>query len=227
MLPSPSPPFSVIMWGKLASFTRYDTPAEAQTYPMLTVPAAEGVLTSLYWHPGFSYEILSIAVLKPVVLLTRSGNELRVKNTTNPVYGNRTQRMRQYIHSPEYLVTARQVPWPEATACEAEKYESIFRKRLERGAYWQPPYFGLRELACSVRPADGSETPWNADADLGPMPLYLEEREQRGGPLVLTRHEREQGHWKAVQYPGFVTAHYMQGRVRGGVLRVPPYRGTT
>ncbi|WP_082505782.1 CRISPR-associated protein Cas5 [Deinococcus sp. Leaf326] len=54
-----SPPIGIRAWGKSASFTRYDTPTERDTYPMLTVPAADGVLTSIYWQPGLRYKILA------------------------------------------------------------------------------------------------------------------------------------------------------------------------
>ena len=224
----PSDPIFLHVWGKAASFTRYDTPAETDTYPMLTVPAADGLLSSIHWHPGFHYEIRSIRVLSPVQIYARQGSELAVMKTRGAVVPKEsTPRMRRIIHQPSYLIEARMMfRARELKAGEVGKHWDILHRRIQHGQAFEQPFFGLREFACHFEAGDPATPAWDADADLGPLPLFVEDVEDSQGPLSLTRHERdmESGEWQRVTYPGRVQAHYFDGVVRGGVLHVPAYR---
>lgn len=223
-----APPIRIRAWGKSASFTRYDTPAERDTYPMLTVPAADGILTSVYWHPGLRYEIMAIHVLSPVQIYARHSNELKAipgKDGTD-ILSNHTPRIHRVIHQPEYVIDARIVLPPEANSPEDHgKFYGILKRRLDRGQNYEQPFFGLREYVCHVEPISRF-TPWDADADLGPVPLMLHEIPDPTGPLILTRHVHDFGTstWVRHQLKGRVEAEYFEGTVRAGTLRVPPYR---
>lgn len=218
-------------WGPTACFTRYDTPAERDTYPMLTVPAADGILSSVYWHPGFHYEITQMAVLNPVQLYTWHGTELKTRpgRGGTDVLDNRTPRTKRLIHEPAYLIEARLVLRPELRPDARHwlgKYHDILRKRLNRGQVYEQPFFGQREYACHIEPATGNETPWKADADLGPFPLHLRETPDPRGPLILTRHHHDvaEDRWVRQTYRGRVEPTFFPATVRGGVLQVPAYR---
>lgn len=216
-------------WGRAASFTRYDTPAERDTYPMLTVPAADAILSAVYWHPAFHYEITAISVLNEVRISTWHGNEMKDRpgRDGTDTARNRTPRVKRIIHDPAYLIDARIVLRRGPDHARAGgKIFGILRDRLARGQVREQPYFGLREYVCHVAPATGEETPWAADADLGPLPLQLRDIEDPRGPLILTRHHYDvvQDRWVREQYRGRVQASYFPGIVRRGVLHVPAYR---
>lgn len=196
---------------------------------MLTVPAAEAILSAVYWHPGFAYEITQIWVLNPVSLYTWHGSELKTtpSRAGTDVTTNRTPRTKQLLHDPAYLIEARLALRPELraeAAAWAGKYFGILNERLKRGQVFEQPYFGQREYACHVELPTGDEQPWDADADLGAFPLQMIDQPEARGPLNLTRHAFEGGRWHAQKYRGVKQATYFDGLVRGGVLHVPRYR---
>lgn len=199
---------------------------------MLTVPAADAILSAVYWHPGFAYEITQIWVLNPVQVYAWHGSELKntPARTGTDATRNRTPRSKHLLHDPAYLIEARLVLRPELRAQAREwsgKYFGILRKRLERGQLFEQPYFGQREYACHVDLPTGDEHPWNADADLGPFPLQVQDIPDPRGPLRLIRHHFQEGRWNAETYPGRKEAAFFDGLVRGGVLHVPHYRWPT
>lgn len=226
-------PIRVHAWGTAASFTRYDTPAEADTYPMLTPVAADGILTSIYWHPGLAYEIRRIDLLVPVQLYSRNHTELQ--RTPGPsgidVSQGRTPRSRRYIHQPAYVIHARMTFHPDDNHRDTRrKHLGIFRDRLFKGRVYEQPYFGLRELTCHVEPAPpGSLVPCAVDADLGPYPLHLDQHPDPAGPVTITHHilNRVTGRWDRVREPGHVRPRYFEAQLRAGILIMPPYRQTT
>lgn len=218
-------------WGPTACFTRYDTAAERDTYPMLTVPAADAILGAIYWHPGFDYEITQIWVLNPVQVYTWHGSELKDvpgRHGTD-TSTNRTPRSKRLIHNPAYLIEARLALRPELhgnASHWAGKHFGILNRRLERGQLHAQPYFGQREYACYVEAATGDEQPWQADADLGPVPLYLNKVADPRGPVTHTQHtfDVQTQEWVRQTYRGHIRTSYFHGVVRGGVLHVPPQR---
>ncbi|MDR6219954.1 hypothetical protein J2Y00_003565 [Deinococcus soli (ex Cha et al. 2016)] len=196
---------------------------------MLTVPAADAILSAVYWHPGMSYEITQIWVLNPVQIYTWHGSELKdlpTKNGTD-VTSNRTPRSKRLIHNPAYLIEARLVLRPEVRGSAshwAGKHFGILQRRLARGQVHEQPYFGQREYVCNIDVPNGDERPWAADADLGPIPLHIQEIPDPRGPLNCTRHRYERDQWVAETYRGRAEPSFFHGLVRGGILHVPPYR---
>ena len=217
---------SVIVAGRSASFTRYATPAETDTYPMLTPPAADGILSAIYWHPGFSWDITRIDVLNEVILYERQGNELKDipgKKGTD-ILSNHTQRLRRYIHKPAYRIQANIHLWPDAEHDEQYRYLDQFNKRVKRGAFHTHPYFGMRELTCQVYPDDHTP-PIDEDADLGQMPLILDKIADPSGTQLFTQHTRSGRDWQASTFRGFVRPRFFNAVVRGGTLLIPSQRG--
>lgn len=223
-------PIHVHVWGQAASFTRYDTPAEADTYPMLTPVAADGVLTSIYWRPGLTYEIRCIDLLRPVQLYSRSSTDLaRVPGRQGlDVSSSRTPRSRRFIHRPAYVIHARMsFQAGEDHGQLLRQHLGRFQERLARGQVYEQPYFGLRELTCHAeRAIPGALVPCPVDADLGPLPLVLAQVPDPEGPVMLTRHAYNAGtgRWDRVRERGRVEPQYFDAQVRGGQLLIPPYR---
>ena len=138
-----------------------------------------------------------------------------------------TPRMRRFIHQPDYLIGARMMfRARDLKAGDAGKHWGILKRRIGRGQAFEQPFFGLREFPCHYEWGSPDTPAWDADADLGPLPLFIENIEDKNGPLRLTHHklDQESGEWKRVTYPGRVQAHYFEGVVRSGVIHVPAYR---
>ena len=54
------------VWGEYGLFTRPEMKVERVTFDMITPSAARGILESVFWHPGLSWKIDKIYVLKKV-----------------------------------------------------------------------------------------------------------------------------------------------------------------
>ncbi len=59
----------VKVWGDYALFSRPEMKVERCSYDIITPSAARGILEAIYWHPGMSWKIDSIHVIKPISLL--------------------------------------------------------------------------------------------------------------------------------------------------------------
>lgn len=223
--------FTLRVWGDRAAFKRYDTPAEAQTYPMVTPAAAHGILSSIYWHPGVHYDVTCLCVLHPVQVYVTLGNEINKHAGRGGMdighSGNRTQRYREVISRPAYLISARVVVGGmhsrEEYQAERGKALGIFTRRAANGQCHERPYLGLREYAANFEPATQGDVPWDADADLGPVPLRLHKQPFPGGPLQLDQYEHDPDvrKWNKVRCEGRAVKSFMEGIVRRGMMPVP------
>jgi len=230
--PAPTP-INLLVWGEAASFTRDDTPAERDTYPILTVPAAEAILRAIYWHPFFDYEVTAIHVMKPVEIYTWRSNELSKHAGKEGLDGmdlsNRALRIRRLIHQPEYGIQARLVIRPEVHDNHTfGKALGELLRRAGKGQCFERPYFGMREYPVMFRLLEDDEylTPWDIDANLGFLPLIRHQVEERGGPMTFARfhHDAVTGQWLRQNCRGRLVSEYMPGIVEGGTLAVPRYR---
>mgnify|MGYP000057885649 CR=1 FL=1 len=70
---------SVEVWGEYALFTRPEHKAERVSYEALTPSAARGILEAIFWHPGMTWIIDCIYVLKPIQFAAVKKNEVRSK----------------------------------------------------------------------------------------------------------------------------------------------------
>lgn len=227
-------PICIRVWGERAIFTRYDTPSERDTYPILTVPAAEAILKKVFWHPGIDYEIQRIHIMRPVELYSHYGSELKDhppgggRKPTNSAL-NRTLRLRRFIHQPDYVIEARMALSPEAQMPgNRTKYEHMLQRRLSRGQCFEQPYFGMRECPAhfeQLQPGNLIE-PWDADAELGQLPLHHSYRPHVQGETYYREHilDGVSGRWTVTNRRGDLVAHFFGASVERGTLHVPPYR---
>jgi CRISPR-associated protein Cas5d len=168
---------AVRVWGPFACFTRPEYATERVSYPVITPPAAVGVLSAIFWKPEFDWIITRIWVLAEPKWASMTRNEVKKRAALNgaiDVLADRTQRHNLFLRDVDYAIFARPALRPHATDPVA-KYRDQFRRRVQRGAFFSPPYLGLREYAASFGPADLSELKPVAGLTIpiGPMSLDL------------------------------------------------------
>jgi CRISPR-associated protein Cas5d len=163
--------------GPFACFTRPEYATERVSYPVMTPPAAVGVLSSIFWKPEFDWIITRIWVLAEPQWVSMTRNEVKKRAARDgriDVLEDRTQRHNLFLRDVDYVVFARLSLRSHATDPIA-KYRDQFRRRAERGAFFSPPYLGLREYAASFAPLDLTATQPLAGLTIpvGPMSLDL------------------------------------------------------
>jgi CRISPR-associated protein Cas5d len=147
---------AVRVWGRFACFTRPEYATERVSYPVITPPAAVGVLSAIFWKPEFDWIITRIWVLTEPQWTSMTRNEVKKRASTTShidVLADRTQRHNLFLRDVDYVIFARPALRKHATEPLA-KYRDQFRRRIERGAFFSPPYLGLREYPASFAPAD-------------------------------------------------------------------------
>lgn len=170
------------VWGPLACFTRPEYATERVSYPIITPPAAVGLLGSVLWKPEFDWLVTRIWLLRPPEWVSMTKNEVKSRASTRggeiDILDDRVQRHSLLLRDVEYVIFARPVLRTHATEPVA-KYRDQFRRRVERGAFFSPPYLGLRELTASFGTFDKSKVqPTALTLPVGPMSLDLGYGEQ-------------------------------------------------
>lgn len=168
---------AVRVWGPLACFTRPEYAAERVSYPVITPPAAVGVLSAIFWKPEFDWIVTRIWILAEPKWASMTRNEVKKRASLNnpiDVQADRTQRHNLFLRDVDYVIFCRPALRAHATEPIA-KYRDQFRRRVERGAFFSPPYLGLREYTASFGPAKLSEVKPLAGLTIpiGPMSLDL------------------------------------------------------
>lgn len=194
---------SVHVWGDFACFTRPEYTAERVSYPVITPPAAVGVLSSIFWRPEFDWLVRRIWICRPPRWVSMMRNEVKVRASRAlpqiDVTQHRTQRHTLFLRDVEYVIFAEPQLRPHAEA-DVAKYRDQFRRRVERGAFFSPPYLGLREHPASFGALDLAATAPLADLDIAVGPMNLD--------LGYGEH-------------GTTTPEFWDAHVTGGVLDVP------
>lgn len=165
------------VWGPFACFTRPEYATERVSYPIITPPAAVGLLSSVFWKPEFDWLVTRIWLVKPPQWVSMTKNEVKSRASTGrdqiDVLKDRVQRHSLFLREVEYVVFARPVLRAHATEPPA-KYRDQLRRRAARGSFFSPPYLGLRELTASFGPADlQTVRPTDFTLPVGPMSLDL------------------------------------------------------
>lgn len=168
---------AVRVWGPFACFTRPEYATERVSYPVITPPAAVGVLSSIFWKPEFDWIVTRIWVLAEPQWVSMTRNEVKKRAARDgriDVLEDRTQRHNLFLRDVDYVVFARPSLRPHATDPIA-KYRDQFRRRVERGAFFTPPYLGLREYSALFESVDLTATQPLAGLTIpiGPMSLDL------------------------------------------------------
>lgn len=168
---------AVRVWGPFACFTRPEYATERVSYPVITPPAAVGLLSSIFWKPEFDWIVTRIWVLAEPRWVSMTRNEVKKRATPDGrinVLEDRTQRHNLFLRDVDYVIFARPSLRPHASDPVA-KYRDQFRRRVERGGFFSPPYLGLREYTASFSPVDLRVTQPLAGLKIpiGPMSLDL------------------------------------------------------
>ncbi len=203
-------PLEVRVCGPLACFTRPEMKVERVSYPVMTPPAARGLLESIFWKPQFRWRIEEIDVLAPIRYVSIRRNEISQRQTVERARAwarlgggtfaaeQRVQRHTLALRDVDYVIRAH-IDIAPGIGDDPAKFRDQFRRRVARGQCFAQPYLGCREFVADFREPRGDE---QAIPDTEPLGLMLHsiEHEAAGGPSV----------------PRFFDAS-----LEGGVLRVP------
>ena len=113
------------------------------------------MLSAIFWKPEFDWVITGIWVLAEPSWVSMTRNEVKSRASASKssidVLDDRVQRHNLFLRDVDYVVFARMQLRAHATEPVA-KYRDQFRRRVERGAFFSPPYLGLREYTASFEP---------------------------------------------------------------------------
>ena len=178
------------IWGDFACFTRPEMKVERVSYDVITPSAARGILEAILWKPEMRWVIREIEVLNPIQWANIRRNEVGKKI---PIAGKtgvtaamkkasgtlgmfieeeRQQRASLLLKQVAYIIHADIELTAKAPQGEKNtKYRCMFKRRVNKGQCFHPPYFGCREFPVNFSAVDGSEKALNDSRELGWM-LY-------------------------------------------------------
>jgi CRISPR-associated protein Cas5d len=207
-----SPTLSLRARGPLACFTRPELKVERVSYPVMTPSAARGLLEAVLWKPAFRWRLDRIRVLAPIEFTAFRRNEVNAKAAKPaaavvrnggpaPVYfadDDRAQRNTVALRDVDYVIEAHMELTDRAGPDDnMTKFVDMFRRRVKKGQQFHQPYFGCREFAAEVLPAEDAPSPITDDRDLGIMLWDVDYGPKGNRPI------------------------FFQARLAEGVLRVP------
>lgn len=169
--------------GPFALFARPEMRAERYSYDILTPSAAQGILKSIYWKPEMRYLIHRIYTYKEPGHTVIKTNDSSFKPTGKQILSGkpmktggadyRISRSAVVLTDVEYgiefsiALTAKE---PPSERNHIGKHVQIFRKRMERGAFFRMPCLGAKEFPAEVELLDTiPESPLKGEQDLGMM----------------------------------------------------------
>lgn len=180
----------VDVWGEYACFSRPELKVERVSYDVMTPSAARGILEAVYWHPGLCWHIDRIYVLNPIRFTNIRRNEVKSKisklkakaamqGSCEPLYlcaaDDIQQRAAMVLFDVRYVIEAHFTMTDKANESDNEsKFQSIVKRRLQKGQCYHQPYFGCREFPANFCLYEDGEIPsaYNGqERDLGYM-LY-------------------------------------------------------
>jgi CRISPR-associated protein Cas5d len=167
---------AVKVGGELACFTRPEYAAERVSYPCITPPAAQGLLSAIFWKPEFTWRVTQIELLAEPKWASMLRNEVSerasIRRPGIDILERRVQRHSLLLRDVAYIIRARAELRAHADAPPA-KYTDQFTRRVERGAFFTPPYLGLREYPAWFSAVSDTDIPSTMTLPLGPMILDL------------------------------------------------------
>ena len=197
------------VWGDYALFTRPEMKTERVSYDVMTPSAARGILEAIFWHPGMMWVIDAIHVCNPIRFINIRRNELGQKGSKLEYYdGSIEQRSSVILRDVRYVISAHFEMTDKAVPSDNPgKFCAMFKRRVEKGAYFHQPYFGTREFPvyfslCEEIPPCPDEL--KGHRDLGFMlfdldysdpknitPLFFKASLENGRMTVPDRHSEE------------------------------------
>jgi CRISPR-associated protein Cas5d len=184
------------------------------TYDVITPSAARGILEAILWKPAIRWHIRRILVLAPTRYTQFKRNEVNsrasVRNAITAMRAgapyeyyadeDRAQRNTLALRDVDYAVEAGfSFTGMRGPDDNENKFDAMFRRRLEKGQFHMQPYLGCREFPAIVEPYTGTPGPLAETRDLGYMLHDL-----RFGPDVNT-------------------PIFFQARLSGGIIEVPDW----
>ena len=158
----------VEVWGDYALFSRPEMKVERVSYDVITPSAARGLLESIYWHPGLSWQIDRIYVCNPIRFTNIRRNEVKdvasgssvksvMKSGKGEIYiatsESIQQRAAMVLKDVRYVIEAHFDMTDNAAASDNPgKFQDIMKRRLERGQFYSMPYMGTREFPAHFKP---------------------------------------------------------------------------
>lgn len=219
---------SVKVWADYACFTRPENKVERVSYDVMTPSAARGVLEAIFWKPQIRWQIREIWVLKPIKhysILRNEGKKVAVAATAKKwaetgggydIEDDRTQRHSLILRHVEYIIKADIILQPNATD-PIQKYQEMFKRRVERGQAYHMPYLGNREYTAYFSPVDGTEKPIDVTDDLGRMLLDMQYTQQKKGSMEYVEHNTLGKHIVS----GTAKPRFFAAKLEQGILRIP------
>jgi CRISPR-associated protein Cas5d len=173
---------------------------ERVSYPVMTPSAARGLLEAILWKPAIAWRVRRIKILKEIAFTSFRRNEVESRAVTPslPTVENggwikhffadedRAQRNTvalrdvDYIISADFLLTAKAGP-----SDNINKFVEMFRRRVEKGQHFHQPYFGCREFAADISPANGEEAAVPDSRDLGLILWDIEFSPKENRPIFF------------------------------------------
>ncbi len=171
-------------FGPLACFTRPEFKVERMSYEVITPSAARGLLEAILWKPAIRWHIRRIHVLKEIRFTSFKRNEVnggRFTPSAAQVAGaqampdyfsdeDRAQRSTMALQDVDYVIEASlRLTGRAGEGDNLAKFTEMFERRLEKGQWFHPPYFGCREFSAAVEPAPASFKALSVTKPLGLM----------------------------------------------------------
>ncbi len=165
--------FKVRVSGDMACFTRPEFKTERVSYEVITPSAARGILEGILWKPAFFWVVSRIHVLNPICFISFRRNEVKDRIPLSKVKsamkgkpldhffagaGSKacSQRNTVALRDVDYVIEAHYVPTQKwGPDDNFQKFNEMFRRRLEKGQTFHQPYLGCREFPARVEPAGG------------------------------------------------------------------------
>ena len=207
---------SVEVWGDYALFSRPEFKTERVSYDVMTPSAARGLLEAIFWHPGLKWVIDRIHVRAPICFTNIRRNE--VKDTISARKAQTAmekggdlylatpdsiqQRAAMVLRDVRYVIDAHFEMTENASPTDNPgKFQDMMRRRLEKGQFYHPPCFGVREFPANFRPC----------TQLPPCPEELLGERDLGWMLLDLDYSD----------PKNITPHFFRAVLHDGVLEVP------
>ena len=152
---------AVHVWGPFACFTRPEYVTERVSYPIITPPAAAGLLSAIFWKPEFAWHVREVWVMRPIRHFSILRNEVNSRQSERSAASwqqagggyvatdDRAQRHTLALRDIAYVIKAQIEVKPHAEADPA-KYRDQFRRRVNDGRCFATPYLGCREFLRAV-----------------------------------------------------------------------------
>lgn len=217
-MPGESRTLKLRAFGPLACFTRPEFKVERMSYEVITPSAARGLLEAVLWKPAIRWHIRRIHVLKEVRFISFKRSEVnggRFSPNAAQLAGaqampdyfadeDRAQRSTMALQNVDYVIEAAfTMTARSGDGDNVAKFTEMFERRLEKGQWFHPPYFGCREFSAAVESVPAA---FNAIKVTKPLGLMLHDLDfdgaGRGSPQFFPAVMRD----GVVDVPEFVPA---------------------